>query len=261
MDQAKVSANPTSPATDNEGLQPAPNQKQPPAKPARSGGSERSGGNKFGGGRERSSNRRRRRVNATPKEFNEKVINVNRVTNVTKGGRRFRFAALVVIGNRKGRFGFGTGKANEVASAIKKAVNQAHKNIITIPMVRGTIPHEVIGHYGGSRILIKPAGTGVGVVSGGAARVIMDFAGLENVYTKSFGSNQPINIIRATVNGIQQLRTAEMFAELHAAVNPTPVKDETTPVVAQPAPEATADVIATPTVDEVLQSTAEEDTR
>lgn len=170
-------------------------------------------------GDRRSRRRRHRRTPAVPKEFIEKVITVNRVTKVTKGGRRFRFAALVIIGNRKGQFGFALAKANEVASSIKKAVNQAQKSLITIPIVKGTVPHEVIGHYGSSKVMIKPANPGTGIVAGGPARVIMDFAGIQDVYTKSFGSNNPINIIRATVNGIQHMHTAAVFEKLHASAS------------------------------------------
>ncbi|OFI47457.1 30S ribosomal protein S5 [Floricoccus tropicus] len=147
-------------------------------------------------------------------EFEERVVGINRVTKVVKGGRRLRFAALVVVGDRNGRVGFGTGKAQEVPEAIRKAVEAAKKNLIEVPMVGTTVPHEVIGQFGGGRILIKPAVEGSGVAAGGAVRAVLELAGVADVTSKSLGSNTPINVVRATVDGLKQLKRAEEVAAL-----------------------------------------------
>ncbi|WEV45318.1 30S ribosomal protein S5 [Streptococcaceae bacterium ESL0687] len=148
------------------------------------------------------------------KEFEERVVGINRVTKVVKGGRRLRFAALVVVGDRNGRVGFGTGKAQEVPEAIRKAVEAAKKNLVEVPMVGTTVPHEVIGQFGGGRILIKPAVEGSGVAAGGAVRAVLELAGVADVTSKSLGSNTPINVVRATVDGLKQLKRAEEVAAL-----------------------------------------------
>ena len=148
------------------------------------------------------------------KEFEERVVGINRVTKVVKGGRRLRFAALVVVGDRNGRVGFGTGKAQEVPEAIRKAIEAAKKNIVTVPMVGTTVPHEVLGVFGGGKILIKPAVEGSGVAAGGAVRAVLELAGVADVTSKSLGSNTAINVVRATVEGLQQLKRAEEVAEL-----------------------------------------------
>ncbi|MDR0846670.1 MAG: 30S ribosomal protein S5 [Lactobacillales bacterium] len=147
-------------------------------------------------------------------EFEERVVAINRVTKVVKGGRRLRFAALVVVGNRNGQVGFGTGKAQEVPEAIRKAIEDAKKNLIEVPMVGTTVPHEVIGTFCGGRILIKPAVEGSGVAAGGAVRAVLELAGVHDVTSKSLGSNTPINVVRATVDGLKQLKRAEEVAEL-----------------------------------------------
>ena len=147
-------------------------------------------------------------------ELEERVVAVNRVTKVVKGGRRLRFAALVVVGDHNGRVGFGTGKAQEVPEAIRKAVDDAKKNLIEVPMVGTTIPHEVTSVFGGARVLWKPAIEGAGVAAGGAVRAVVELAGIADVTSKSLGSNTPINIVRATVNGLAQLKRADEVAAL-----------------------------------------------
>lgn len=152
--------------------------------------------------------------NEEVKEFEERVVGINRVTKVVKGGRRLRFAALVVVGDRNGRVGFGTGKAQEVPEAIRKAIEAAKKNLITVPMVGTTLPHEALGVFGGGKILLKPAVEGAGVAAGGAVRAVLELAGVADVTSKSLGSNTAINVVRATVEGLQQLKRAEEVAEL-----------------------------------------------
>ena len=148
------------------------------------------------------------------KQFEELVIDVKSVVKVNKGGRQRRYSAIVVVGDRKGRVGFGTGKAAEVPDAIKKAVESAKKNIITIPVVGTTIPHEITGVYGSGRVLLKPASEGTGVIAGGAVRAVLELAGISDIRSKSIGSNTPINMVRATVEGLSLLRTAEQVAAL-----------------------------------------------
>ena len=145
-------------------------------------------------------------------EFEERVVTINRVTKVVTGGRRLRFASLVVSGDRKGRVGFGTGKANEVPDAIKKAVESAKKNMITVSTVNTTIPHEVTGVYGAGRVVLRPASAGTGVVAGGPVRAVIELAGISDILSKSLGSATPINVVRATVEGLKSLETAEQVA-------------------------------------------------
>ena len=138
------------------------------------------------------------------KEFEERVVAIRRVAKVVKGGRRFRFSALVVVGDKNGRVGFGTGKAQEVPDAIRKAVEAAKHNLITVPVVNGTIPHEIIGQFGAGSVLIKPAAPGTGVIAGG----------ISNILSKSLGSNTPVNMVRATIEGLTRLQTVEHVAAL-----------------------------------------------
>lgn len=160
---------------------------------------------------ERNNNRRQRNQE---KEFEERVVTINRVTKVVKGGRNFRFAALVVIGDKKGRVGFGTGKATEVPDAIRKATEAAKKNMITVPNSHGTITHEVIGNFGAASVLLKPASEGTGVIAGGPVRAVIELAGYSNILSKCLGSRTPINLVRATIEGLASLKTAEDVASL-----------------------------------------------
>ena len=147
-------------------------------------------------------------------ELEDRVVAINRVTKVVKGGRRLRFAALVVVGDKNGHVGFGTGKAQEVPEAIRKAVETARKSLIEVPIVGTTLPHEAVGVYGGGRILMKPALEGSGVAAGGAVRAVMELAGVDDVTSKRLGSNTPVNIIRATFEGLKSMRNAEEVAAL-----------------------------------------------
>ncbi len=145
-------------------------------------------------------------------QFEERVVNISRVTKVVKGGRNFRFSALVVVGDRKGKVGFGTGKAAEVPDAIKKAIEVAKRNMVTVPMYGATIPHEITGNHDGGEVYLKPAVEGTGVIAGGPVRAVLEAAGVADILSKSIGSDSPINIVRATMDAISQLRTAEQVA-------------------------------------------------
>ncbi|HHT98697.1 MAG TPA: 30S ribosomal protein S5 [Acholeplasma sp.] len=156
----------------------------------------------------------RRNFEEETKEFEERVVAINRVTKVVKGGRRFRFSALVIVGNKKGVIGFGTGKAAEVPDAIKKAIEHAKSNLITVPIVGTTIPHTITGEFGAGKVFLKPASEGTGVIAGGAVRSIFELAGVNDILSKSLGTSTPINMVRATFEGLKQLRTAEQVAAL-----------------------------------------------
>jgi small subunit ribosomal protein S5 len=148
------------------------------------------------------------------KQFEERVVAINRVTKVVKGGRRFRFAAIVVIGDKKGRVGFVTGKAQEVPDAIKKAIEAAKNNLIVVPTMNSTIPHEITGHFGAGRVFLRPASEGTGIIAGGAVRAVFELAGVHDILSKSIGTSTPINMLRATFAGLRELRTPEQVAKL-----------------------------------------------
>ena len=147
-------------------------------------------------------------------EFKEKLVAVNRVSKTVKGGRNMRFSALMVVGDEKGRIGCGMGKAVEIPEAIRKGTEDAKKNMVNISLVGTTIPHEVIGVYGTGRVLLMPAPEGTGLIAGGPVRQVLEAAGVKNIRTKSIGSNNPINMVKATLEGLKQLRNAEEIAKL-----------------------------------------------
>jgi small subunit ribosomal protein S5 len=151
--------------------------------------------------------------NSRDQEYMEKLIKLNRVAKVVKGGRRFSFSALVVVGDKNGRVGFGFGKANDVAEAIRKSVEKAKKSMITVPMKRTTIPHEIVGEYKSAKVLLRPAAPGTGVIAGGPVRAVMDAVGVHDILAKSLGSKNTINIVKAVFNGLEHIFDAKELAE------------------------------------------------